>query len=97
MFAADMTGFSRLMEADETGTLARLRTDRIELIDTAIAKKQSNIIKTTGDGMLVEFRSAAVPARERLLSAGSGEITLAGFRPTRPSRPESPSTSASRP
>jgi adenylate cyclase len=45
------------MEADETGTLARLKTHRIELIDPAIAKNRGRIIKTTGDGMLVEFHS----------------------------------------
>jgi adenylate cyclase len=57
ILAADMVGYSRLMEADETGTLARLKTHRIELIDPAIAKNRGHIIKTTGDGMLVEFQS----------------------------------------
>jgi adenylate cyclase len=57
VLAADMVGFSRLMEVDETGTLARLKTHRIELIDPAIAKNRGRIIKTTGDGMLVEFHS----------------------------------------
>src|SRR6478752_8742648 len=57
VLAADMVGFSRLMEADETGTLARLRTHRIELIDPAIAKNKGRLIKTTGDGLLVEFQS----------------------------------------
>src|SRR5437763_10042169 len=57
--AADMVGYSRLMEADETGTLARLKTNRIELIDPIIAKNRGRIIKTTGDGMLVEFHSVA--------------------------------------
>src|SRR5579872_2897518 len=55
--AADMVGFSRLMEVDEAGTLARLKTHRIELIDPAIAKNRGRIIKTTGDGMLLEFQS----------------------------------------
>jgi adenylate cyclase len=55
--AADMVGFSRLMEVDEAGTLARLKTHRIELIDPAIANSRGRIIKTTGDGMLVEFQS----------------------------------------
>src|SRR6266478_1182825 len=59
VLAADMVGYSRLMEADETGTLARLKTHRIELIDPAIAKHRGRIIKTTGDGMLVEFHSVA--------------------------------------
>jgi adenylate cyclase len=57
VLAADMVGYSRLMEVDERGTLARLKTHRLELIDPAIAKNHGRIIKTTGDGMLVEFRS----------------------------------------
>ncbi len=59
VLAADMVSYSRLMEVDETGTLARLKTHRIELIDPAIAKNRGRIIKTTGDGMLVEFHSVA--------------------------------------
>jgi adenylate cyclase len=59
VLAADMVGYSRLMEVDETGTLARFKTHRIELIDPAIAKNRGRIIKTTGDGMLVEFHSVA--------------------------------------
>lgn len=57
VLAADMVGFSRLMEVDEAGTLARLKTHRVELIDPAIAKNRGRIIKTTGDGMLAEFSS----------------------------------------
>ena len=63
VLAADMVGYSRLMGVDEVGTLARLRTHRIELIDPAIAKNNGNIIKTTGDGMLVEFQSVADAVR----------------------------------
>ena len=59
VLAADMVGYSRLMEGDETGTLARLRTHRLELVDPTIAKSKGHIIKTTGDGMLVEFQSVA--------------------------------------
>src|SRR5215210_7956641 len=57
VLAADMVGYSRLMEVDETGTLARLTTHRLELTDPAIAKNKGRIIKTTGDGFLVEFQS----------------------------------------
>jgi adenylate cyclase len=57
ILAADMVGYSRLMEVDEQGTLARLRTHRLEVIDPAIAKNRGRIVKTTGDGMLVEFSS----------------------------------------
>jgi len=59
VLAADMVGYSRLMEADEAGTLARLKTHRLELIDPAISKQRGRIIKTTGDGLLVEFQSVA--------------------------------------
>ena len=57
ILAADVVGYSRLMEVDEAGTLARLKTVRLELIDPAIARCKGRIIKTTGDGMLVEFQS----------------------------------------
>jgi adenylate cyclase len=57
ILAADVVGYSRLMEVDEPGTLARLKTHRLELIDPAIAKHRGRIIKTTGDGLLVEFHS----------------------------------------
>ena len=59
ILAADMVGYSRLMETDETGTLARLKTHRLEMIDPAIAKWHGRIIKTTGDGMLVDFGAVA--------------------------------------
>jgi adenylate cyclase len=58
ILAADMVGYSRLMELDEAGTLARLKTHRLELIDPTIAKNNGRIVKTTGDGLLVEFMSA---------------------------------------
>lgn len=63
VLAADMAGYSRLMEIDEAGTIARLKTHRIELIDPAIAKNKGRIIKTTGDGMLVEFQSVTDAVR----------------------------------
>ncbi len=57
ILAADMVGYSRLMEMDETGTIARQRAHRVELIDPAIADRGGRIVKTTGDGLLVEFPS----------------------------------------
>jgi adenylate cyclase len=63
ILAADVVGYSRLMEADEAGTLARLKTVRLELIDPAITKCKGRIIKTTGDGMLVEFQSVTEALR----------------------------------
>ena len=55
--AADVVGYSRLMGADETGTLAALRMHRSELIDPLIDKHGGRIVKTTGDGLLLEFAS----------------------------------------
>ena len=52
-----MVGYSRLMEADERGTVARQKIHRAELIDPKIAKHHGRIVKTTGDGLLVEFAS----------------------------------------
>ena len=57
ILAADMVGYSRLMEGDEAGTLARLKALRGELIDPKFAEHRGRIVKTTGDGMLVEFLS----------------------------------------
>jgi adenylate cyclase len=63
VLAADVVGYSRLMEVDETGTLARLKTVRLELIDPAITNCKGRIIKTTGDGLLVEFQSVTEALR----------------------------------
>jgi adenylate cyclase len=57
ILAADVAGYSRLMERDEAGTLARLKTLRRELIDPKIAEHKGRIVKTTGDGLLIEFPS----------------------------------------
>jgi adenylate cyclase len=57
ILAADVAGYSRLMGQDEAGTLARLRAHRRELIDPKIAEHKGRIVKTTGDGLLVEFPS----------------------------------------
>jgi adenylate cyclase len=57
ILAADVVGYSRLMELDEVGTLAALMTHRKELIDPAIAKHRGRIVKLMGDGTLVEFAS----------------------------------------
>ncbi len=55
--SADVVGYSRLMGADETGTLSELKTHRSELIDPLIEKHGGRIVKTTGDGLLLEFPS----------------------------------------
>ena len=58
ILAADVVGYSRLMGADEIGTLRALQAHRRELIDPKIATHRGRIVKTTGDGLLVEFPSA---------------------------------------
>jgi adenylate cyclase len=57
ILAADVVGYSRLIGADEEGTLSRLKAHRAELIDPKIAEHQGRIVKTTGDGLLAEFSS----------------------------------------
>jgi len=63
ILVADVAGYSRLMERDEAGTLARLRTLRGDLIDPKIAEHKGRIVKTTGDGLLVEFVSVVDAVR----------------------------------
>jgi adenylate cyclase len=57
ILAADVAGYSRLIGADEEGTLNRLKAIRTELIDPRIAEHRGRIVKATGDGLLVEFAS----------------------------------------
>jgi adenylate cyclase len=63
ILAADVAGYSRLMGADEEGTLERLKALRRELLDPKIAEHKGRIVKTTGDGMLVEFASVVDAVR----------------------------------
>jgi hypothetical protein len=63
VLAADVAGYSRLIGADEEGTLARLKAHRRELIDPKIAEHRGRIVKTTGDGVLVEFASPVEAVR----------------------------------
>jgi TolB-like protein/class 3 adenylate cyclase len=63
ILAADVVGYSRLMGADEEGTLARLKAHRRELVDPKIAGHRGRIVKTTGDGLLVEFASVVDAVR----------------------------------
>jgi class 3 adenylate cyclase len=57
ILAADVAGYSRLMGLDEAGTARILRDHRV-VVDTLVAKHGGRIVKTTGDGLLVEFHSA---------------------------------------
>jgi TolB-like protein/class 3 adenylate cyclase len=63
ILAADVAGYSRLMGADEEGTLERLKALRHELLDPKIAEHRGRIVKTTGDGLLVEFASVVDAVR----------------------------------
>jgi len=66
VLAADIAGYSRLMGRDEEGTLARLKSLRKTLVDPAIATHRGRIVKTTGDGVLVEFASAVDAVRSAI-------------------------------
>ena len=63
ILAADVAGYSRLMGADEEGTLERLKGHRRELVDPKVKEHRGRIVKTTGDGMLVEFPSVVDAVR----------------------------------
>ena len=63
ILAADIAGYSRLMGADEEGTLQKLKAHRKELVDPKIVEHRGRIVKTTGDGMLVEFVSVVDAVR----------------------------------
>jgi class 3 adenylate cyclase len=63
ILAADLAGYSRLMGADEEGTLERLKAHRRQLIDPKIGEHHGRIVKTTGDGLLAEFPSVVDAVR----------------------------------
>src|SRR5256714_6679192 len=63
ILAANVAGYSRLMGADEEGTLERLKALRRELVDPKIAEHHGRIVKTTGDGLLMEFASVVDAVR----------------------------------
>jgi class 3 adenylate cyclase/pimeloyl-ACP methyl ester carboxylesterase len=88
ILVTDMVGFSRLMERDELGTISRQKLHRSELIDPKIAQFHGRIVKTTGDGLLVEFVSVvdavkcAVAIQEAVnkVEADSPEIMRIQYR-----------------
>src|SRR5215475_305715 len=63
ILAGDIAGYSRLMGADEEGTLDRIKRMRRELVDPKIKEYRGRIVKTTGDGMLLEFASVVDAVR----------------------------------
>ena len=79
ILAADVEGYSRLIGADEEGTLDRLRSIRIDVIDPKISEHRGRIVKTTGDGLLVEFVSVVDALRcaaeiQNATAKGNAEI-----------------------
>lgn len=78
ILAADVVGYSRMMEADEGGTLAALMARRREVLEPLVVKYQGRIFKVTGDGVLIEFASAvnavqcAVSLQQAMATANSG-------------------------
>src|SRR5271169_1302328 len=81
ILAADVAGYSRLMGEDEEGTLAALRAIRRELGDPKIADHRGRIVKTTGDGLLVEFASVVDAVRcavevQREMMARNADVPL---------------------
>ena len=79
ILAADVVGYSRLMAADEAGTLTALKSRRREVLEPLVAKHQGRVFKTTGDGVLVEFGSAvsavqcAVDLQQGMAAANGGQ------------------------
>src|SRR5215471_6542174 len=79
ILAADVVGYSRLMEQDEAATLAALKARRRDVLNPLVAKHQGRIFKTTGDGVLVEFGSVvnavhcAVDLQQGMATANDGE------------------------
>jgi adenylate cyclase len=79
VLAADVAGYSRLMGGDEEGTLARLKATRKSVVDPSIASHRGRIVKTTGDGLLVEFASAVDAVRcsievQRAMSTQNADV-----------------------
>ena len=78
ILAADVVGYSRLMQADEAGTLAALKTRRTEVLQPVVAKHRGRVVKLMGDGVLIEFASAvdavecAVQLQQAMQSANAG-------------------------
>src|SRR5215472_15005503 len=71
ILAADVVGYSKLMGADEDGTLQALKAHRKAIVDPAIATHRGRIVKTTGDGMLVEFAVPSMQCAARSMSSAA--------------------------
>src|ERR1043166_1085976 len=84
--AADVAGYSRLIGTDEQGTLNRLRSIRTEVVDPKISEHHGRLVKTTGDGLLVEFGSVvdalrcAVEIQQSMAERNTGPSDKIEFR-----------------
>ena len=76
-----VAGYSRLMGRKEEDTLLRLKTHRNEIVDPSVAKHRGRIVKTTGDGVLVEFASALDAVRSAIEIQGLMAVVGAGVAP----------------
>ncbi len=79
ILAADVVGYSRLVQQDEAGTIAALRARRMQVLDPAVARHMGRIFKVAGDGVLVEFASAvnavecAIDLQKAMAAANAGQ------------------------
>src|SRR5438874_3212859 len=86
ILAADVAGYSRLIGSDEQGTLNRLRSIRTEVVDPTINERHGRLVKTTGDGLLIEFGSVvdalhcAVDMQQRIAERNTGAAVRIEFR-----------------
>src|SRR5438477_6994141 len=86
IMAADVAGYSRLIGTDEQGTLNRLRSFRTEVVDPKIAEHHGRLVKTTGDGFLIEFGSVidalrcAVEMQQQMAERNTGPADRIEFR-----------------
>src|SRR5437879_2256313 len=83
ILAGDVAGYSRLMGADEEGTLARLGAVQSEIVNPKVAAHRGRIVKTTGDGVLVEFASIVDAARCAIDIQGAMRERNGGIEPDR--------------
>src|SRR5947207_13639384 len=86
ILAADVAGYSRLIGSNEQGTLNRLRSIRTEVVDPKIDEHHGRLVKTTGDGLLVEFGSVidalrcAVEVQQSMATRDTGPSDKIEFR-----------------
>ena len=74
ILAADVVGYSRLMAGDEQGTLDTLKRHRAECLDPSIDQHHGRVVKTTGDGLLLEFPSVVEAVKCAMVHRSSPEI-----------------------